>query len=169
MNLSNNLWNEDIKAEYENKDTYNEHILEQYKLYVEMADRISSRRDSTNTFFLTLNIIMLSILAFCIEKNKISLFTISIVCLSSMILCYVWKRLLLSYKQLNTGKYIVVGELEKKLPASPYWSAEWKVLGEGKDSKKYKPLTHIEKYIPMIFLILYFMTFVESLYKMYFK
>ena len=32
-----------------------ETILEQYKIYVEMADRISARRSLTNTFFLTLN------------------------------------------------------------------------------------------------------------------
>lgn len=30
-------------------------LLEQYKLYVEMADRVSARRGSANTFFLTLN------------------------------------------------------------------------------------------------------------------
>jgi hypothetical protein len=30
-------------------------LLEQYKIYVEMADRISSRRALTNTFFLTIN------------------------------------------------------------------------------------------------------------------
>ena len=30
-------------------------LLEQYKLYVEMADRISARRGLTNSFFLTLN------------------------------------------------------------------------------------------------------------------
>jgi hypothetical protein len=27
------------------------HLLEQYKLYLEMADRISSRRQSANSFF----------------------------------------------------------------------------------------------------------------------
>jgi len=31
------------------------HLLEQYKLYIEMADRISSRRQSANSFFLSLN------------------------------------------------------------------------------------------------------------------
>ena len=30
-------------------------LLEQYKIYVEMADRISARRGLANTFFLTLN------------------------------------------------------------------------------------------------------------------
>ena len=28
-------------------------------------------------------------------------------------------------------EYIVVGALEERLPASPYWKAEWQVLGEG--------------------------------------
>jgi hypothetical protein len=60
-----------------------------------------------------------------------------------------------SYRQLNAGKYLVVGEFEKRLPASPYWSAEWKALGEGKDPKKYLPLTHIENWIPVVFAFLY--------------
>ena len=38
----------------ESKD-YSFVLLEQYKIYVEMADRISARRGLTNTFFLTLN------------------------------------------------------------------------------------------------------------------
>ena len=32
-------------------DNYQAHLLEQYKLYVEMADRISQRRDQSNRFY----------------------------------------------------------------------------------------------------------------------
>ena len=32
-------------------DNYQAHLLEQYKLYVEMADRISQRRDHANRFY----------------------------------------------------------------------------------------------------------------------
>jgi hypothetical protein len=51
------LWNEDAKAKLHDDDpkAYQAALLEQYKLYVEMADRISQRRGLTNTFFLTLN------------------------------------------------------------------------------------------------------------------
>ena len=42
-------------ASYEGKQAYQAAILDQYKLYVEMADSISQRRGLTNTFFLTLN------------------------------------------------------------------------------------------------------------------
>ncbi len=51
--MNNKLWNK-IKSTdfYEiNKEKYHEHILEQYKLYVEMADRISARRNMANVFF----------------------------------------------------------------------------------------------------------------------
>ena len=34
---------------------YQNHLLEQYKLYVQMADKISERRQSANSFFLTVN------------------------------------------------------------------------------------------------------------------
>ena len=50
---------------------------------------------------------------------------------------------------------MVIGELEKRLPASPYWSAEWIALGEGKNPKIYKPLTHVENWIPIIFGFIY--------------
>ena len=41
------------KDDYESE--YNAHLLEQYKLYVQMADNISARRQTANSFFLTLN------------------------------------------------------------------------------------------------------------------
>ena len=34
-------------------DNYQAHLLEQYKLYVEMADRVSQRRDQSNRFYVT--------------------------------------------------------------------------------------------------------------------
>ena len=60
-----------------------------------------------------------------------------------------------SYGQLNTGKWQVVGVMEERLPASPWWRAEWQALGEGKDRSLYWPLTHIEKWVPLVFVLLY--------------
>jgi hypothetical protein len=50
-------WNHAVSAaSYEGgNEKHQAAILEQYKLYVEMAERISQRRGLTNTFFLTLN------------------------------------------------------------------------------------------------------------------
>ncbi len=151
--LADRLWNKGVFDEYGDKDKCKDHVLEQYKLYVEMADRISARRSTANTFFLTLNTLVIGALSTCAEK--FSRLSVIVLCIAAIVLCYVWKRLIKSYRQLNTAKYAVIGEFEKKLPASPYWSAEWSALGEGKDPKKYKQLTAVEKWVPIVFMCLY--------------
>jgi len=45
--MSQNIYEKDSKL-------YKEHLLEQYKIYVEMADRISARRNLANVFFFIL-------------------------------------------------------------------------------------------------------------------
>lgn len=151
--LADYLWNKDMFDKYEDKGKYKDHVLEQYKLYVEMADRISARRSTANTYFLTINTIIIGALSACAEK--FSRLSVIVLCIAAIVLCYVWKRLIKSYRQLNTAKYAVIGEFEKRLPASPYWSAEWSALGEGKDPKKYKQLTAVEKWVPIVFMCLY--------------
>jgi len=66
-----------------------------------------------------------------------------------------WFWLIRSYRQLNTAKFQVIGALEERLPASPYWRAEWFALGEGKDKSKYWPLTHLEQWVPLLFVAIY--------------
>ncbi len=153
--ISKILWNDNpVRNGYANEDQYRDHVLEQYKLYVEMADRISSRRDIANTFFLTLNGAALGSAGVLIEKGfgfteKWALFFPLLVLLLG---CFFWNRLINSFRQLNGVKFYVVGELEMRLPASPYRKAEWEtLLKEGKDRKVYWPLTHVEAKIPWIF------------------
>ena len=69
-------------------------------------------------------------------------------------LCYVWYRLVLSYKGLNAGKFEVIHAIEKELPVALF-DAEWRQIGEGKDPKKYKPFSEIETWIPWVFASLY--------------
>ena len=71
-----------------------------------------------------------------------------------------WFWLLRSYRQLNTGKYVVIGALEELLPVSPYWRSEWVVLGQGKDKARYWPLTHLEQWVPLLFTGAYVAGFV---------
>lgn len=160
----NNLWNIPGKedAYFGDKALYQTHLLEQYKLYVEMADKISERRNLANVFFLTLHTTFIGAIGFAFEKIELIyprlLITFPVIAI--LTLCYVWWRLIKSYRQLNKAKYDVIGLMEKRLPASPYYSAEWKALGEGKDPAKYTPLTHVENNVPKIFGALYVMIWV---------
>jgi hypothetical protein len=163
LGLDDRLWLKDAKQNLYggNEAAYQAAVLEQYKIYVEMADRISQRRGLTNTFFLTLNTAIFSALG-VLWQHKPEGKAWWLVFPLMMLLgeCFAWFYILRSYRLLNSAKYEVVGALETRLPASPYWRAEWTALGEGKDPKKYWPLSHVESWIPIFFAALYLGGFV---------
>jgi F0F1-type ATP synthase assembly protein I len=152
--LDADLWTEEAKLNFYGGDAaaYQAAILEQYKTYVEMADRISERRATTNTFFLTLNTAIFTGVGVLLQ-SKVNCQPWWLVAMLTMLLgeCFAWFYLLRSYRLLNSAKYEVVGVLETRLPASPYWRAERKLL----TAKKYWPLSHIESWIPVFFATLY--------------
>jgi len=160
MNIKDKLINTTEEVYGEN---YHSHILEIYKIYVEMADRISRRRQTANTFFLTVNTGIIALIGYItIDKqigNTISFYWL--VALAGICLCYSWYRLICSYKDLNSGKFKVIHEIEKLLPISPY-DAEWEAIGKGKDSKMYLPFTRVEIIVPWFFLCLHAVVFVRS-------
>jgi hypothetical protein len=144
------LWNSD------NTDSGSPTVLEQYKIYVEMADRVSARRGLANTFFLTLNTAVFTVVGVFWQHPPGTTRGLLVVPWFALVVqCLAWFWLLRSYRQLNTAKYAVVGALEERLPASPYWRAEWVALGEGRDPSRYWPLSHVEQWIPIIFALVY--------------
>jgi hypothetical protein len=152
------LWNADIgSSAYDGNDgRYREAILEQYKHYVEMADRVSARRALANTFFLTLNTAIFTTLGLFATHNPLTrrwLLVFPLIVLLAE--CLTWFWIVRSYRQLNSGKWAVVGALEKRLPASPWWNAEWEALGRGEKPELYWPLTHIEQLVPLLFAATY--------------
>jgi hypothetical protein len=165
VNLSDRLWNDTSLGSYGgDKKAWQEALLEQYKVYVEMADRISQRRGLTNTFFLTLNTAIFTIVGiFWKDRPSGNPWWLLVPLLVVLGECFAWFYLLRSYRLLNTAKFKVIGALEERLPASPYWRAEWSALGEGDDWRLYWPLSHIEKWIPILFAVLYIVGFVALL------
>lgn len=133
---------------------YKPHLLEQYKLYVEMTDRISSRRQSANSFFLSVNTAIIALISYINWESTNDSSFYWLVSLAGMALCFMWYGLVRSYKDLNTAKFKVIHEMEAKLPVAPY-DAEWEKVGKGKNSKLYLPFTHIEIYIPWVFFVIH--------------
>lgn len=132
---------------------YQDHLLDMYKLYVEMTDRISQRRSTTNNWFLSVNTIILTAIGVFLS-NKFYPHFFALIAIAGITNCVLWRRLIISYKQMNSGKFKVIHEIEEVLPLKIY-DAEWEALGRGVDPKLYKPFTHIEKLVPVIFIILY--------------
>jgi hypothetical protein len=140
-------------------------LLEQYKIYVEMADRISARRGQANTFFLAINTGVFTILGVLWEHRPSGAPQLLFVPWMALVVqCLAWFWTLRSYRQLSTAKYAVVGALEELLPTSPYWSAEWTALGCGNDPARYWPISHVEQLVPALFAVAYTIGLVFALW-----
>jgi len=153
MSIENNKYGEKFK----------EQLLEQYKLYVEMADRISERRMQTNKFYISLLSGLLALLSILVSIGNLNqTLTFVIVSLLGMALCILWHINIRSYRQLNSGKFKVIHEMEQNLPF-PCYDKEWEILGKGKEKSKYFQFTRVEKYIPLILSIPYIFLFLYTL------
>ena len=132
-------------------------LLEQYKLLVQTSETLLGRRQAVNTFFLSINsLLLVAVSIFAKEGISIQFGGYGVLALgiAGLVLCVAWRRLVHSYRQLNAGKFEVIHLLEKYLPASVF-TAEWKALGAGQDKAKYNPFTKTEAAIPIIFFCLY--------------
>ncbi len=165
--LRSRLWNDtpETTGSDGQTTTYDSAVLEQYRLYVEMADRVSARRGLANSFFLTLNTGIVT-LAVTVGKTppERAAWWLVIPLLAMLGQCFAWLYLVRSYRLLNSAKYQVVGALEERLPTSPFWRAEWWALGEGTDHSRYWPLSHIEQWIPVLFALTYALGFFAAIF-----
>ncbi|WP_063046447.1 RipA family octameric membrane protein [Nocardia pseudovaccinii] len=160
------LWNEAVgPSDYtgDGAEKYRAAVLDQYKLCVEMADRVSARRNLSNTFFLTMNTaVVAAAVAAATRLTTLSIWLLAAGLLVLLTQCAAWFTLMRSYRLLNSAKYAVIGAFEQRLPAYAYSRAEWVALGEGRDWRKYLPLTHIEQWVPGIFALAYMLGFLAA-------
>jgi hypothetical protein len=123
-----------------------------------MMDKIGARRQTANSFFLTINSAIIALLGYELFGNASGAILTSmpsyefywILNLLGMIICIVWFKVLRLYRNLLRAKFNVIQRIEQKLPLAPY-EAEWEVLG---GDKLYQPLTHSEMLVPWVFFIL---------------
>jgi hypothetical protein len=132
---------------------YREHSLELYKCYLEMADRISGRREKANSFFLAVNTALIALLAKDAFGDGVAPphALEVLVPAAAAVLCYLWHRMIRSYRDLNSAKFKVIHAIERQLPLRPY-DAEWESVERGKNSRLYLPFTHIEGVVPWLFM-----------------
>ncbi len=132
-------------------------LLEIYKLHSELADRVSQRREGANRLFVSLltgTLIFLA--AFLRYGTEAILLGAVLIAVGSfgILLSASWFIIIRSYRQLNSGKFKTLQELEQKL-AYPFFKREWELLREGKNVSRYWKLTVVETFLPFIFAILY--------------
>lgn len=129
------------QKDIENRDC----ILQQWQTCVEMADSVSSRRDSMNNLFATIHVAIVAAISFVWDIKMMILGAAGIA------LAIVWLLFIRYYKNLNTVKYDIINEIEKQLPVQPF-SDEWKGLTK---IKRYTQGTTLEKVMPWAFIVIY--------------
>lgn len=128
----------------------NKELLEIYRMLVEMADRVSQRRQSANSFYLSVNTAMIGGAAYLLQSPLGNLGTWAISA-AGIAICILWVRAVVSYKSLNAAKFKVITTLEERLPYSPY-KDEWAILDVDGDGKKHKPFHKTEILVPIVFI-----------------
>ena len=145
------------KEEKNYGDKYQQHLFEQYKLYINGTEKISDRREGANKYFITINTTILTVLIIASKINvtKDIEYTYVLLPVLGITICIIFWFLLNSYRNINTGKFEVIHEIEKKLPLKLY-DFEWKILKGGDDKSTYIPFSKIESLIPVAFGVVYF-------------
>ena len=132
-------------------------LYDLYKLMVSSSEALVARRQGVNTFFLTINGALLTAIGLVIQgkgDRHLSAAGVVVLTLTGTILAAAWRSLLISFGQLNRGKFVVINRLELLLPAAIY-AAEWKALGEGQDPKIYRSFTSREVWVPQTLVGVY--------------
>ena len=129
-------------------------LLEIYKLHAELADSVSRQRSTANRFYmLVLSGLAVLFSAFLRRENGVPLGWLMVgFGLFGMLLAVAWYIVIRSYRQLNSGKFKALHELEEKL-AYPFFRREWDLLDEGRELKTYWRLTVVETFVPTIFFL----------------
>lgn len=140
-------------------EKYKDHLLEQYKLFVETSQHTSDKRQNANNYLLTLNSSLVTLFVALLSAFGHHRWN-ALIPATGLIVCFIWWSLVDSYKDLNTAKFAVIHELENQLPVALF-RHEWFVCGNNrrKEDKpvedRYVPLTHLERWIPVAFAALY--------------
>ena len=137
---------------------YQDHILEQYKVYVDTTTQVTHWRNTANAFFMTLNSLIITLIAVFGGDSKTTLVLFLVIAVLGLIAAnLVWLTLIQKYKDLNDAKFDVVEDLEQLLPVMPFVSREWNHYHAqlGDKSRKNNLLTTSERWVPILLIVIY--------------
>ena len=129
-------------------DSFGSDLLEQYKLYVQSAENVSSRRVTSNRYLLTINAALVALYGLQSASFGQSYWTLLIPVIGIPV-SLLWYLIIKSHADLNRIKFDVIHQFEQHLPAAMY-RHEWRLAEEGQGTA-YRAVTKIERWIPILF------------------
>src|SRR5207249_11688352 len=110
-----------------------------------------------NTFCLTSNGLLLTAIGLILRGGghvRLHSAGIFVLAVAGAVLCGAWRTLIISFGQLNTGKFAIINEMEQRLAASIF-AAEWEALERGENPAVYRSFTAREALVPRAFAVIY--------------
>ena len=138
-------------------------LLEIYQLHAELADRVSQRREAANQRYSSILVGLGAFLAALLKfgDGEFPAIAMRLVAGLGMLVSFSWYVVIRSYRQLNSGKFKALHELEETL-AYAFYTREWELLGKGRKISRYWKLTKVEKILPGTFFVISVMVLVWS-------
>jgi len=138
------------KASY--GESFQAHLLEQYKLYVESSQKVTDRRITTGNYLLTVNSFLLTVFGVASSQHLGGVW-LAIVPVAGLLVSFTWYSLVVFYRNLGASKYKVVHQLESFLPVAPF-RCEWRSAHD-EQGRRPTGVTHLERVIPLAFAAVY--------------
>ena len=136
------------KTEESYGESFKSDLLEQYKLYVQSAENVSTRRVNSNRYLLTINAALVALYGLQSANFGQGYWTLLIPIIGIPV-SLLWYLIIKSHADLNRIKFDVIHEFEQHLPAAMY-RHEWRLAEEGQGTA-YRAVTKIERWIPILF------------------
>lgn len=127
--------------------------LDIYKLTVEMADRVSQRRHTANSFYLSVDTLLVSGSTY-IGATAPTLKNAVIITAAGIATSLLWMRGIESYRSLNHAKFKVIQGIEKRLCETPF-TEEWALIDPARHGKSHRPFYSTERFIPFLFMAVF--------------
>ena len=144
--------NMDDEEKYSRKDE----LFDQYKLFLQTSEDLVARRQNVNSFYISVNSALVALIGVVMSLVDMpsKLYVMAFMCVTGIILDMSWINMLDAYGTLNGAKMKVIHLMEEQLPVALY-DAEWKVMSDKLNNKRYVSFTNSEKRIPWIFAGVY--------------
>lgn len=126
-----------------------ENELENYKIFMESAEKNSDRRVTQNNIYLTINLAFISFLC----TQNLDLKHNIVVLVVGLLICIIWFLTIINYSKRNKVKFDIINEGEY----GKLYKEEWKRISI------LTPLTTYEKFSSIIFELLYIALFIVKI------
>ena len=139
--------------------------LEQWRFYGQSTHQVSNRRLKNNRFYLRLLIALLGVAGIGSRLGFVTPIGVLFIGAVGLPFCILWSFHILSYKQLNSGKYRVLWEIAEDLPYDPF-KMEWENLDEGDEPDVYIKHTTVEVWWPRVLGYFFAVLFVYGIFSL---